>query len=269
MTKVEMPITVPIRKVIDEAKGIKSLILPHRLEAKPGQFAMIWLPGVDAKPIGVSYQDEESFGITVSAIGEWSEKVCEMKEGELLGVMGPYGNHFILEGRNVVMVGGGYGAASLMLLAEKAIKKKVKVTMIIGARSKDYLIYGNRVRKMRLRTIFATDDGSFGEKKLAPDVLETILKEEKIDKVFAVGPELMEKKVAEICKEKKVRCEISIERYMKCGFGVCGACCVDDQGKRVCVEGTVFSGEEALGMSEFGKYHRDGSATKHNFGGKK
>ena len=73
----------------------------------------------------------------------------------------------------------------------------------------------------------------------------------------------MEKKVVEICQQNKVPCETSVERYMKCGFGVCGACCMDSEGKRVCVEGTVFSGEDALKMMEFGKYHRDGSATKH------
>src|SRR3989338_6152825 len=267
--KNEMPVTVPIKKVIDEANGIKSVILPYRLNAKPGQFAMIWLPGGDLKPVGVSYQDESSFGITVSAVGGWSKKICEMKAGELLGVMGPYGKAFKLEGKNIVLIGGGYGAASLMMLAERALKEETNATMIIGARSSDCLIYRERVKQLGLKTIFTTDDGSFGEKGFTTDVLQKILKEEKADKVFAVGPELMEKRVAEICLENNVPCEISIERYMKCGFGVCGACSVDDEGKRVCVEGTVFSGEEALKIREFGKYHRDGSALKKEFGGKK
>jgi len=267
--KNEMPVTVAIKKVIDEATGIKSIIFPYRLDAKPGQFAMIWLPGVDLKPVGISYQDENSFGITVSAVGNWSEKVCRMKEGELLGVMGPYGTHFNLKGKNIVLIGGGYGAASLMLLAEQALREKISVTMIIGARSSDYLIYRERVKQLGLKTIFTTDDGSFGEKGFNTEVLKRILKEEKVDKVFACGPELMEKSVAEICSESNVPCELSVERYMKCGFGVCGACSVDEEGKRVCVEGTVFSGEEALKMKEFGKYHRDGSAIKHEFGGKK
>lgn len=269
MNKSEIPVTVPIKKVIEEAEGIKSFILPFRLNAKPGQFAMIWLPGVDAKPIAVSYQDSESFGITVSEVGEWSSRVCAMKEGDLLGVMGPYGNHFRLEGERVIMVGGGYGAASLMLLAEEALKHKIMAKTIIGARSGRYLVYQSRLRQMGADATFATDDGSYGEKGYTTDILQKILQEEKADKVFAVGPELMERKVAEICRDRRVKCEISIERYMKCGFGVCGACCTDDEGKRVCVEGTVFSGEEALGMKEFGKYHRDGSATKHPFGGKK
>ncbi len=262
----EFPLTVPISKVIDEAEGIKSIILPLKLGAKPGQFAMIWLPGVDAKPCGISYQDEKSFGITVSAVGEWSNKVCNLKQGDLLGVMGPYGTHFNLEGKKIILVGGGYGAASLMLLAEQAVKQGIDTAIVIGARSSSYLIYRERVKKLGLKAIFTTDDGSYGEKGYNTAVLERLLKQENIDKVFACGPELMEKKVAEICIENKIKCELSIERYMKCGFGICGACCVDNSGKRVCVEGTVFTAEEALSMQEFGKYHRDASATKHGFG---
>ena len=263
--KHEIPITLPIKKVIDEAEGIKSFILPYKLNAKPAQFAMIWIPGVDAKPIGISYQDGESFGVTISAIGPWSKKICSMKEGELLGFMGPYGNHFKLEGKNVVMVGGGYGTALLILLAEQSLKQNFNATLIIGARTEKLLIYRERVKQLGLKTIFTTDDGTFGEKGYNTQVLERLLSEQKIDKVFSCGPELMEKKVVEICAQNKVPCETSVERYMKCGFGVCGACCMDAEGKRVCVEGTVYSGKEALQMIEFGKYHRDGSATKHTY----
>lgn len=263
-----MPIVVPILKVLEEAKGIKSIILPYNLEAKPGQFAMLWIPGVDAKPIAVSYQDGKSCGFTISAVGPWSEKICKMKQGELIGILGPYGSSFNLEGGSILMMGGGYGTATLMLLAEHASKQKKKITMIIGARSKDYVVFEQRAKKLGIKTIVTTDDGSYGEKGFNTVVLERLLKKEKFDKAFICGPELMERKAAEICLANKVKCELSVERYMKCGFGICGACCMDGSGKRVCVEGTVFSGEDALAMKEFGRYHRDGSATKHSFGAK-
>lgn len=263
--KNELPVTLPIKKVIEEAAGIKSFILPCKLNAKPAQFVMVWVPGVDAKPIGVSYQDDGSFGITVSAIGPWSRKLCSMKEGDLLGFMGPYGNHFKLEGENVVMIGGGYGTALLILLAEQALKNNVKARIIVGARSEKYIIYRERIKRMGLDVLYTTDDGSFGEKGYNTDVLERLLKEEKVDKVYSCGPELMEKKVVETCIANGVPSETSIERYMKCGFGICGACCMDARGKRVCVEGTVYSGKEAMKLIEFGEYHRDASATKHNF----
>ena len=265
MKKFEMPETLPIMKVIEEAEGIRTVFLPVNMNARPGQFAMVWIPGVDAKPIAISYQDSSSTGITVSAVGGWSEKLAGMKQGELLGMMGPYGNSFKLEGESTAMVGGGYGAASLMMLAEQAAEKKKKNAVIIGAKTESQLVYRERVKSFEgARSFFTTDDGSFGRKGFCTDVLEELLRTEKIDKVFAVGPELMEKRVAELCREFKVKCEISVERYMKCGFGVCGACCMDKDGRRACVEGTVFDGNDALSMEEFGKYHRDGTASKNH-----
>ena len=263
MNKFEMPETLPVSGIIEEAEGIRTMILSGKLNVKPGQFAMIWLPGVDAKPIAISYQDESSFGITISSMGEWSERIMNMKEGDFLGVMGPYGNSFNLEGERTVMLGGGYGVASLMILAEQASKEKINNTIIIGAKTEKQLIYRDRLKNLEgAKSVFTTDDGSFGEQGFCTDALDKLLKNEKVDKVFAVGPELMEKKAAELCRERGVKCEISIERYMKCGFGVCGACCMDEDGRRVCVEGTVFDGNDALNMEEFGKHHRDGTATK-------
>ncbi|MCB4757681.1 MAG: dihydroorotate dehydrogenase electron transfer subunit [Elusimicrobia bacterium] len=263
--KYELPVTVRIKRVIEEARGIKSFLLPCRLAAKPGQFCMIWLPGIDAKPIGISYQTKEHIGVTVCAVGPWSKKVCQLKEGDLLGVLGPYGNAFQLEGKSIVLVGGGYGAASLMLLAEEARSQKLTTTMIIGAKTEAQLLYRQRVASLSLNTIFTTDDGSFGQRGTTTDALAPILKTQKVDSVYVCGPELMEKKVAELCRDSGVRSFISLERQMKCGFGVCGACSLDDSGKRVCVEGTIFPGEEVLQIKEFGQYHRDSSATKHHF----
>ncbi len=263
--KFELPITVRISQVIEEANGIKSFLLPCQLKAKPGQFCMIWLPGIDAKPVGISYQTKDHIGVTVCAVGPWSKKVCELKEGDLLGVLGPYGNAFQLEGKTVVLVGGGYGTASLMLLAEEALSQKLTATMIIGAKTEAQLLYRKRVATLGLGAIYTTDDGSFGERGTTADALARILKNQKVDSVYVCGPERMEKKVAELCRDSKVRSYISLERQMKCGFGVCGACSLDDSGKRVCVEGTIFPGEEVLQMKEFGQYHRDSSATKHHF----
>ncbi len=263
--KYELPVTVRIQKVIQEAKDIKSFILPCRLDAKPGQFCMVWLPGVDAKPVGISYQTQDHIGVTVCAVGPWSKKVHELKEGDLLGFLGPYGKEFPLEGKTVVLVAGGYGAATLMLLAEAGLAKKMNVTMIIGAKTEAQLLYRERVVSLKLKTVFTTDDGSFGQRGTTADALVPMLKTQKVDAVYVCGPEKMEKKIAEICRDAGVQSYISLERHMKCGFGVCGACSVDDSGKRVCVEGTVFTGDEVLQMKEFGRYHRDSSATKHHY----
>ena len=203
--------------------------------------------------------------MTISAVGPWSEKVCSMKAGEYLGLLGPYGNGFTLQGKSVALVGGGYGTASLMLLAEDALRKNMDVTLIVGARSEARLLYRERVKGLGINTIFTTDDGSYGRKGSNVDALADLISGRKVDAVYGCGPEMMEKRLAEFCVGKNLPCEISLERHMKCGFGICGACSMDPTGERVCVEGPVFSAEKALLFTEFGKFHRDSSATKHYF----
>ena len=73
------------------------------------------------------------------------------------------------------------------------------------------------------------------------------------------------KKVLDICLKHKIPCEVSIERYMKCGIGICGTCCVDPIGIRMCVEGPVVDDKIAKKVFEFGKYHRDKYGIRHSF----
>ncbi len=262
MNRIEMPDVLKIREIIEEAKDIKTFIFHHNLDAKPGQFVNVWIPQVDEKPFSVSYQDYEKFGITVSKVGPFSAKLHDLKIGDKLGFRGPYGNHFNIEGRNVVLVGGGYGSAPLAFLADEAVKNNIYVHFIIGARSKDLLLFQERTKNNYVKTYFATDDGSYGFKGFTTDVLAKTLNEKKIDKVYACGPEMMLKKIVEICGQKNIPCEISLERYMKCGFGICGHCCLDDSGLRVCVDGPVFSGEVANQIFEFGRHRRDETGKK-------
>ncbi len=260
----EKPEMVKITNVIDEAEGIKSIFLGKRIEAKPGQFVMLWIPRMDEKPFALAYLEDDCFGLTVAAVGPFSNKLCSMKVGDKLGFRGPYGTNYNLNNdlEKIAMVGGGYGAASLALLAEDAIKKGIGVIFINGARTRDKLIYENRIKKLASKFIITTDDGSYGMKGRTTDALEDAIKKENIDKVFACGPEMMLKKVADICVKNNVNCEVSIERYMKCGFGLCGHCSVDPLGIRVCVEGPVINAKIALQITELGNYHRLKSSRK-------
>jgi dihydroorotate dehydrogenase electron transfer subunit len=262
----ELPVMVKIEEVINEADGIKSFLFKHKIDAKPGQFLMVWLPGTGAKPFGISYYGEGGFGITVCDVGEVSGGIHKLKKSDYLGIMGPYGTGFSLEGKRIILIAGGYGAAPLFPLAEEAKKKGIAATFVIGAKNASKLIYRARVEKAGLSAVFTTDDGSFGRKCFSSDILEESLKAGSIDKVFACGPEPMLKRVAELCRLNKVKCEVSLERYIKCGFGLCGSCCVDDLGVPLCKIGPVLTGEKALSIKEFGQYHRDASGTKHYFG---
>ena len=260
-----MPLMLPIKDIIDEAMGIKSFVFEHILGAKPGQFVMLWIPGFDMKPMSVAFDEGTQFIVTISAVGPFSQKICSMKKGDFVGVMGPFGTHFSMKGENVALVGGGYGTAPLAFLAEERKKKGMESYLIVGARTKDLLLFQERTKIKKIKTYYATNDGSFGFKGFNTELFEELLGREKIDRVMTCGPELMMKRVLDICVAHKIPCEVSIERYMKCGIGICGTCCVDPLGMRMCTEGPIVSGEIAQKVTEFGKYHRDRFGIGHEF----
>ncbi len=264
----EKPKIVEITRVTQEAEGIRTIFLKSGIDAKPGQFVMVWIPRMDEKPFAVSYLDRKKgeIGITVAAVGPFSNKLASMKLGEKVGLRGPYGSSYGLEKglKKVVMVGGGYGSASLTMLAEEALKQGISVKFILGARSKGRLVFVERIKKLigGDNLIITTDDGSEGVKGFVTDALKQLLQGEKVDKVFACGPDKMLKAVTDIGVANNVNGEISMERYMKCGFGLCGHCCVDPIGIRLCVEGPVISFETAAQIKELGSYHRLKSSRK-------
>jgi dihydroorotate dehydrogenase electron transfer subunit len=264
--RAEQPVMLKIIKVIDEAKDIRSLHFKHDLKAKPGQFAMVWLPGAGQKPISISHCDEKSFSITVSGVGGFSKGVIKLKEGDVLGIQGPYGNSFSVEtGEEVVLIGGGYGSAPLSFLADVLIGSEKKVNFIVGAKTADYLLYKDRYKKGPVKYFPCTDDGSFGFKGFTTDFFRGFVKSEKVDYVYTCGPEVMMKKVFNICESRDVGCQASLERYMKCGFGLCGSCSLDPAGWRVCKEGPVFDSAQLRLIKEFGIYKRDGMGIKQRF----
>ena len=187
-----------------------------------------------------------------------------IKKGDKIGFRGPFGTHFKIPKNStaIATAGGGYGSAPLSYLTEEALSQGKKVYFIEGARTKARLLFTERMKQAGAEVLLCTDDGSEGPKCYSTDVLKTLLETHKIDKVFTCGPEIMMKKVAELSKEAKIPCEVSMERYMKCGIGVCGQCCVDDIGLCLCTNGPIISGDLALKIKEFGFYHRDSTGKK-------
>lgn len=118
------------------------------------------------------------------------------------------------------------------------------------------------MKKAGAKTMVSTDDGSEGQKGFVTELLHALLQKEKIGKICTCGPEIMMKKVVELSDDFKIPCEISLERYMKCGLGICGQCCVDPLGIRMCTEGPVIKKETAKKITEFGKYRRDASGRR-------
>jgi dihydroorotate dehydrogenase electron transfer subunit len=259
-----LPTTLPITNIIPEAQGIKTFVFESKLKFDPGQFVMVWLPDVDEKPIGLWSVEEGKLNLTVSAIGPFSKKMHELKVGDKIGIRGPFGKGFTIpEKKKIAFVGGGFGTAPLLGILQKA--KDCEVDVIIGARSKDLLFGDKYAEQLGANVHITTNDGSCGEKCFNTELFEKLLADKKYDMVYTCGPELMMKVVAELCVKHDIPCELSLERYMKCGIGVCGSCAMDDSGFCVCKNGPTISGEQALKLSEFGKYHRDSVGVRKDF----
>lgn len=256
-------ITMRVSRAVQENPHVKTIYFDYPLKAKPGQFVMLWLPGVGEKPMSVSFCDGKSFGVSVASVGSFSAAAMKLEAGGLAGFRGPFGTCFTLgKEKTIALVSGGCGCAPLAFLAEEAIRAKKRVLFLQGARSKDYLFFTERMRKAGAEVMVSTDDGSAGTKGFATELLKSALQKQKAGKIFACGPEMMMKKVVDISDEFKIPCEISLERYMKCGIGVCGQCSVDPLGIRMCTEGPVIKKELAKRITEFGKYRRDASGRR-------
>jgi len=228
----------------------------HNGQTQPGQFMMVWLPGVDEIPMGYSRIDSGGLReFTVHNVGEATNALCSLEAGDRMWVRGPLGSGFKLRGESILAVGGGCGISPLAPLVEKAAGDGRRVTVALGAVTASDLLMVERLSRSA-RVHVATDDGTAGYHGLVSEAAFGIMEQdhEKPELVCACGPEKMLIAVAERCKTMGIPCQVSMERYMKCGIGICDSCAVS--GIRVCADGPVFSGEEALSMAEFGKTRR-------------
>ena len=80
--------------------------------------------------------------------------------------------------------------------------------------------------------------------------------------MYTCGPEIMIAGLYDIAKKSKISFQASLERFMKCGCGICGTCAMDPSGQLVCRDGPVFTGKQLAGLTDFGKYHRDAVGMK-------
>lgn len=236
--------TATIKKIVKENKDIWTFFLDLKLDYKPGQFVMVWIPGLDEKPYSLSYTDP--IAITVEKKGNFSEKLFKMKVGNNLFIRGPFGNGFPIKKKDAIVVAGGCGYAPLSPLIESLEKPRV----IFGCKNKERIVFADRFKD--LKPVFCTDDGSFGCKGFTSEVLIEEIKKKKPKVVYTCGPEIMMKKIVEICEKEDVECYASLERMMFCGFGVCGSCTCG-KGKLVCKDGPVFSSKELKDIDDFGK----------------
>jgi dihydroorotate dehydrogenase electron transfer subunit len=225
-----------VEKALENARTVM-LTLDVALEAVPGQFAMLWLPGVDEKPFSIAGADPLCFA--VSRVGPFSDALHAMEPGDRLWVRGPFGTGFSSGPGRALLVGGGYGAAPLHFLAHALLACGAQVETALGARGAGDLLFANRFRDLGVAVHVATEDGSAGTRGRVTEVVGPLLHAGGFDSLCACGPEAMLDALAVLCRETGTRVELSYEAYMRCGIGICGSC---EHGQRlVCRDGPVFS----------------------------
>jgi dihydroorotate dehydrogenase electron transfer subunit len=271
-TNIDRLRTVIIEQVIEETPTVKTFIFKDKISsnARPGQFLMVWIPRIEELPMSVMVCDrKERAAITIRKIGFGSTALFDKGVGEVIGVRGPYGNQFKIgkDTKRALLVGGGTGLVPLLRLVTILNKAKVDTTIIIGARSKEEVFFEKKAHdlldKTKHKVIISTEDGSYGIKGNATDAMSLIIVKEKFDTVYTCGPELMMRKVFDIGSANALPIQASLERYMKCGIGICASCCIGD--RLVCKDGTVFNEKQLSAMTEFGKTYRDKSGRRFQY----
>jgi len=259
----DRPRPVKVIKNVREGKAISSIEFrdPYVARASPGQFLMVYVPGLDELPLAVSDVDGDVSTILVKAVGEGTRALCEMRVGDLFGVRGPYGNGFELAGAKDMLVGGGVGVAPLLLLAKRLKGIGSEVRAIVGASTRDDLAIVDALAAYSTVEV-VTEDGSAGERGLASDKATGRILGEKFDRVYACGPEAMLAKLVNVCAGVQVPIQVSLERWIKCGTGLCGSCVLDPLGLLVCSDGPVFSGDQLRQVTDFGRFYRRASGIK-------
>lgn len=261
----DAPKAFTLQRKFLSAENVWTLVFSGTLHSNPGQFANVWIPGLNEKPFSIAKDRDGEIWFTVCAVGPFSTALCAVELGKKVGIRGPYGKGFSIRPSNnsVVLVGGGYGMAPLHNVGTAHQDVGNHVIAITGARSKANVLFVEECQESGFETYVTTDDGTLGGKGFTTQVLERLIAEKSIGMVQTCGPEKMMKRVAEICRSKNILCEVSVERYMKCGFGVCGQCVVDGTGERMCQEGPVTNGNHALDhFTDFGSYHRGSEGQK-------
>jgi dihydroorotate dehydrogenase electron transfer subunit len=181
--------TVKIQEIIDECKDVKTLIFNMKTNNKenyiipePGQFVMVWVPGIDEIPMSLSGCDNNGhWSITVKNVGECTNAMFDLNVGDYIGIRGPLGNHFKLikeSSKDIFLIGGGIGMAPMKFLSKQLIKMNTKHTIIEGAKIEEDIMFKDFFQESSTNhseVHYCTDDGSYGIKGFASDVFKKIL----------------------------------------------------------------------------------------------
>lgn len=260
-TKANQLRTTQIRSIETESPTVKTFTFEDKLcaKAKPGQFLMLWIPGVDEIPFSIlDAREDGRVAVAVRKVGEATKALHNMNVGETVGIRGPFGNNFTIKKGRILVVGGGTGVFPLLFLSRKLKQKATRLVFIIGAKTGEELLFIDEIERLcdKENVVASTEDGSYGIKCLASESLELLLCKERFDVIYTCGPELMMRKVLDLAEKFGIALEASLERLMRCAIGLCGSCVIGKY--RVCKDGPVFTTSQLREIkSEFGVSKRD------------
>ncbi len=217
----------------------------HAIHADPGQFVMAWLPDVGEKPFSIAAMDP--FSLLVVDVGPFSHQLHTLDVVDKVWIKGPLGHGFKLEGEQLLLVAGGYGAAPLYPLAGLARKENRKVDACFGAGTESGLLFVDEFGDLDCQIDIATEDGSRGREGLVTDLVADAFTHIDYDVLYACGPAGMLCALADLCRQHQVNYQLSWEAHMRCGMGLCGSCEVPQKldpslppGWLACYDGPVF-----------------------------
>jgi ferredoxin--NADP+ reductase len=217
---------------------------------RPGQFVIVRLrEGAERIPLTIADADPADGTITliIQSVGKSTADLVELRPGDAIrDVAGPLGSetHLISSG-HAVCVGGGVGTAVILPIAGELARRGVRVTSVIGGRSREWVILEEELAGSG-EVIACTDDGSYGKPGFVTDALAEVLAHGDVDIVYAVGPVPMMRAVSELTLTAGVPTVVSLNPIMVDGTGMCGGCRVTVGGhtRYACVDGPEFDAHE-------------------------
>jgi NAD(P)H-flavin reductase len=242
-----------------EAPGVVTLDLapPEPFEFLPGQFNMLYQPGIGEVPISISGRPAETSRVlhTIRDVGPVTKALCAVQPGELVGVRGPYGTAWPVtaaEGGDLMIVAGGIGLPPLRPALYQALSSRDRfgrVVLLYGARTPDDLLFADELSTWRARfdldvlvTVDAADPDWRGNVGVVPDLVKRAPFDPRTTTAFIVGPEIMMRFTVRALHAAGVsddRVYVSMERNMQCAVAMCGHCQLGPF--LICRDGPVFS----------------------------
>ncbi|KPK29998.1 MAG: Ni/Fe hydrogenase subunit gamma [Nitrospira bacterium SG8_3] len=231
---------------------------------KAGQFNMLYMYGIGEVPISVSGDslDKENIVHTIRAYGTVTNRMMDLKKGDMIGVRGPFGKHWPIEdltGHDILLVAGGIGVAPIRPVLYHILANRDeygKVILLYGERTPGDLIYRSQIEQWRGRfdmdidvTVDSAREGWRGNVGVVTTLIPRIQMDPRNTRAMLCGPEIMMHYTILVLKEKGLQDDqiyISMERNMKCGVGFCGHCQLGPN--FVCKDGPVFLLGEAKNL---------------------